>query len=122
MTTRVCVFILFFSICINAQSFKPGFEFEIHKIHVLYPEGTRILGGDGMPMAFNLELTYNIFKRFSLQAKIGHTLHVAFWGLELGLNGNYEILGPVFITAGTMFHSNEGKSIGLLTFNNSRTY
>lgn len=36
-----------------------------------FPEGTRVLGGDGLPAAFNLELTYNIFKRPSIRAKVG---------------------------------------------------
>ena len=110
---KTWIIVLIFSICINAQSFKLGFGLEAHQINVLYPEGTRTIGGDGLPAAFNVELTYNVFKRFSVQAKVGHTMHVEFWGLELGLNGKYNIIGPVFITSGIMYHSNEGKSIGL---------
>ena len=108
---NILTLILLYSLLTNAQNLNLGFDVEPHQVRINTNHGTRILGGDGIPVSLHLDLTYKPIDKLFLIAKVGRTFHMEFLGWEYGVNGKYEFYKPIFISVGILQHSNEGGGV-----------
>ncbi len=101
---KVIIFLYLFSLEINPQSFRLGFDFEAQQVRVNH----QILGGEGFPLAYHLNFAYSPIEKFLLIANVGRTLHINFAGWEFGAAARYKFYDPFFASAGILQHSNSG--------------
>lgn len=105
---KFIILILFYNVTSFAQNINLGFDLEIHQIRISSPTYKGILGGEGAPLSYHLNLALDITEKLTFLAKGGKTLHVEFSGWELGFNTAYKIYEPLYIKTGVLHHSNEG--------------
>jgi hypothetical protein len=103
--------ILLFSTVSFAQNLRLGFDLEAHQIRVSTPNDEIIMGGNGAPLSYHLNLGIRVLDPLNVQITVGRTLHVEFSGWEFGTNVIYKFYTPIYIKAGVLQHSNEGGGV-----------
>lgn len=98
------ILVLVCSAIVNAQSLKLGFDLEANWVSLK----SGLMGGEGSPISYHLNVAYIPLNPLALQMKVGSTTMVSFTGLEVGLSIKYIVHDPFYITVGMLHHSNTG--------------
>ncbi len=108
---KIFIFILVFPSLISAQSFRLGFDFAINKVNIenIVTKNENGLSGDGIPLSLHLLGDYKINNMFLMRGKIGGVpLWVEFSSVEFGIDLNYYVYNPIYLSAGYLIHANQG--------------
>lgn len=95
---KLLFFIIIFYSVINAQQL--GFTIE-----GVVPKTDQ---GIDLGAAISLAAAYNVLPDFDIEGRIGYAAALKYLGWDLYLGSRYEVVDPVFITAGILNHSNDG--------------